>query len=117
MAHAKILVQNGNRDLGVSLHSLLRDAGYTVLTIKNRRGLLNLANTFKPELLIIESGAAEKDTPDVLKKLKDTLNVKVLATSCDDNKPLLLKKGFDDCLDLPYKTGDVKKVIDLLLAA
>lgn len=117
MQNTKILLQNRDVKLGTSLHNILSDAGYTVLTIKNRRGLLNLANTFKPELMIIEGSIAEKDTPEILKKLKKTLHVKVLATSCDDNRNLLLKKGFDDCLNLPYQTENIRGLIDVVLAA
>ena len=79
--------------------------------------MFNLANKFKPALLIIEGSIAELDSPEVVKELKDTLHVKVLATSCDDNRKQLLIKGFDDCLDLPYHTGDIQTKIEGLLAA
>ena len=115
MKHAKILLQNVNKGLGTQLHTLLSDAGYTVLTIKNRRGLQHLASTFKPELLIIEG--IPQDSPAVVKKLKDMLQAKVLATSCDDNKKHLLKIGFDECLTVPYQTDDVKSIIETLLVA
>jgi len=117
MDHAKILLQNTNKELGSSLRCILRNAGYTVLTIKNRQGLFNLASKFKPALVIIEGSIALQDSPEVVKKLKDTLDVKILATSCDDNRKQLLKNGFDDCLNLPYRTDEIQHVIEGLLAA
>lgn len=117
MEYARILLQTSNKKLGNSLYSILKEAGYTVLSIKNRRGIINLAANFKPELLIIEGNVAENDSAEIVYNLKEALHVKVLATSCDDNKEYLLSKGFDDCLNLPYQPTDIQKTIQHLLAA
>ncbi len=117
MKYARILLQTNNKNLGNSLLSILRGAGYTVLSIKNRRGIINLAANFKPELLIIEGNVSVSDSLEILNGLKESLHVKVLATSCDENREILLSKGFDDCIDLPYQSINIQKTIQQLLAA
>lgn len=114
----KIIIQDSNHDTANTLRTLLSQSGYSVITIKTLKTLKSLIVKFKPNLLIIECHADDEEAKNILTDLKQNFNIKVIATSCNNNRAFLIEKiGFDDCLVKPFEIEHLQQVIKKQLAA
>jgi DNA-binding response OmpR family regulator len=114
----KIIIQDSNLDTANALRSLIGQIGYPIITIKTLKGLNSLIVKMKPNLLIIECHTDSAEARAILSNLKKKFNMKVIATSCDDNRTFLVENvGFDDCLTKPFNMTEVHHVISKQLAA
>lgn len=113
----KIIIQERDNNVANVLRILLSQEGYYVLTIKNPDSLRALIPKFKPDLILIESLNAEKETPRILEYLKKKSGIKIIATTCGENRlDLVDKLGFDECLDKPFNNEQLIKVIQSTLS-
>ncbi len=118
MTTVKIIIQDNNVASANSLRTLLSQAGYSVVSIKTRKGLTGLILKFKPDLLFIERNVNDDETKKILAELKRNFNIKVIANNCHPGRSYLIDKiGFDDCLERPFDIEEIQDIIVRQLSA
>jgi DNA-binding response OmpR family regulator len=114
----KIILQDSDLQTANDLRAVLTQLGYSVVTVRTLKGIKGLIEKTRPNLLIIECDSDDNKASGILSDLKKNLNMKVIATSCDDKRSFLIQNiGFDDCLTKPFNYKDVQNVIRKQLAA
>jgi two-component system, OmpR family, response regulator VanR len=107
----KIIIQERDKDVANILRILLSQAGYNVMVIGNPKSLKSLISIFKADAVILEYFQGEKEAVQLLRFLRRTYNLKVIATSCNASKDEIYKLGFDEFLEKPFDSAVVVALV------
>ena len=105
--HARILVVDDNVDSAKSMAMLLKVAGHTVMTAHNGPQAIEVAQTYRPQCILLDLGLPGMSGYDVAKRLrqdaygKDALIVAVSGYGQDEDRRLTRAAGFDHHLVKP----------------
>ncbi|MEG1028445.1 MAG: response regulator, partial [Oscillospiraceae bacterium] len=70
---AKILIADNSLEIGVFCENILTCEGHEVkLTTKDGEAVLNLANQFKPDIVVMESFMPNKDAVGIMKAISES---------------------------------------------
>jgi signal transduction histidine kinase len=103
----RVLIVDDNRDAAVSLALLLRVEGYEVQTAHDGSAALTVAQTFRPNVVLLDIGLPEMDGYEVARRLRqepDTANALLVAVtgySQDEDRRRSQESGIDHYMVKP----------------
>ena len=107
---AKILVVDDEPNIVDILKANLEREGYTVVTASDGVQALELGQTIKPDLILLDCMLPKMDGFDVCRRLRQTVSVPILmltAKSEEIDKVLGLELGADDYITKPFSVREV----------
>ncbi len=113
----RVLIVDDNMDLVIMLASSLRQVGYLVQSAYTGPDGLKLAQTWKPDVILLDIGLPGLDGYEVARRLRShpqTKHARIIAVTGygrDVDKKLALEAGFDDHLTKPVDTNDLEKLM------
>ena len=105
-----VLLIEDDKPLRQYLRTLLSGAGYTVAEAENGEQGIRLAGRMMPAVLILDLGLPDLDGQDVLRCLREKLQVPIVVLSGREepiDKIEALDHGADDYLTKPFSTGEL----------
>lgn len=118
---ARILLANDDADLLTLCQSLLEDEGHTVESVVNGRRMLERAQTWRPDLVLLDWVMPEIDggtATRILRSQPATASIPILMMSgSSEGDTEAHDAGADAFLRKPFRASDlVRNVTDLLAA-
>jgi UDP-3-O-[3-hydroxymyristoyl] N-acetylglucosamine deacetylase len=117
---SKVLIIDDEKQILDSLSSILRDDGFEVFTAKEGREGLNLFDTVKPEIVLLDVWMPELDGLQVLKMIKekdkDAIVIVISGHGTISTAVEAVKVGAYDFLEKPLSIDKVLEVISRGLA-
>jgi PAS domain S-box-containing protein len=113
----KIVVVDDNRDSADSLARLLKLMGHEVRTAGDGREALEVAESFRPDLVLLDIGMPELNGYEAARHIrrqpwgKDLLLVAQTGWGQEEDKRRALEAGFDHHLTKPVEPAAVQKLI------
>lgn len=107
---AKILVVDDEPNIVDILKANLEREGYTVITASDGAQALELGQTVKPDLILLDCMLPKMDGFDVCRRLRQSVSVPILmltAKSEEIDKVLGLELGADDYITKPFSVREV----------
>lgn len=118
-AKASIVVIEGDPTVRSMLNVVLRRHGYDVWAEPNGVSFCLIISEFKPDLVIIESGAVEgPDGNALIRQLRETSQAPVLLLSTSDaveDRLAAYESGGDDYMTKPFSVPELLARIEVLL--
>ena len=113
----RVLVVDDNRDVANTLTLLLRMLGHEVSTAYDGPEGLRLAETFRPEAILLDIRLPGMDGYEVARQLRrreefrQVLLVAVTGLATADDRQQALEAGFDHHLAKPFEPDDLRRVL------
>jgi len=107
---ATILLVDDTPDILRIARDVLEHAGFTVLTATDGRGALLLAQTRRPDLLVLDLGLPDTDGLDVARELRRSSDLQIImltARADEADKLIGLELGADDYLTKPFSPREL----------
>ena len=117
IAHHRILVVDDNVDAAMSLAMMLTMMGNETLTAHGGQEALNVAATFRPDVMFLDIGMPKLNGYEVCRRLrqeawgKDMLVIALTGWGQDEDKRLSLEAGFDSHMVKPVLAPDLEKLL------
>jgi len=114
-AETRILLVDDSKDMTKALATLLELKGYQAETANDGASALILAQSFRPQVVLLDLGLPDACGFDVLRKMKSIKGLshtKFIALTGKDNKEECLKAGFDHHILKPVDTEALSKWIN-----
>ncbi|WP_207424412.1 response regulator [Desertivirga brevis] len=106
---SKVLVQEGDKDVGELIKVILESAGHQVVLLRNVENLLQVASRYSPDLIIIDHVLRDDPILDLCNQARfnqATARTPILITSTSPRaKELLSISKADDLLEKPFDIG------------
>ncbi len=115
----RVLVVDDNPDVANTLSLLLRTLGHQVCTAYDGPEGLRLAETFRPEAILLDIRLPGMDGYEVARRLRrreefrQVLLVAVTGLATADDRRQALEAGFDHHLPKPFEPDDLRRVLVL----
>lgn len=109
-----ILVVDDDEDNLLLLSYALEPLGFTILTANNGISALSLAQTYQPNLILLDVLMPHMDGIEVVSQLRNNLKTKtipiiaVTALAVANDRERLLLAGFNDYISKPYMLEDLE---------
>jgi PAS domain S-box-containing protein len=119
-AHLKILVVDDNHDGADSCATLLELSGHRVRTGYSGRQALELAEEFKPQVILLDIGMPDLNGYDVAQRIRDkpwgrdVVLVAVTGWGQEEDKQRALTAGFDRHLTKPIDPSELEGLLQNL---
>ena len=117
---SKVLIIDDEKQILDSLSAILKDDGFEVFTAKDGREGLNLFDTVKPEIVLLDVWMPELDGLQILKmikeKEKDAIVIVISGHGTISTAVEAVKVGAYDFLEKPLSIDKVLEVISRGLA-
>ncbi len=113
----RVLVVDDNADVANTLSLLLRMFGHQVCTAYDGPEGLRLAETFRPEAILLDIRLPGMDGYEVARRLRqraesrEVLLVAVTGLATAADRQQALDAGFDDHLPKPFEPDDLQRVL------
>ena len=112
----KILIAEDEKDLRQLLYDQLTGEGYTVIEAEDGRKALELYNSVKPDMAILDIMMPQMDGLSVLSKIRESSEMPVIlltARGDEIDKVSGLRLGADDCLVKPWGMNELLARIEV----
>jgi DNA-binding response OmpR family regulator len=120
MKHKKILIVDDDKDLLFGLKALLTNKGYNIRIIEDGKEALNMTETFRPDVILMDVHIADVDGREVCWQLKHnaaTRHIPVIMISADSVKNEVMNKyNADDFMEKPFSLRTLYSKIQMLTA-
>ena len=113
----RVLIADDNRDAAESLSLLLELAGHEVRVVHLGRAALSLAQTFRPDIALLDIGMPDLSGYEVARALRQESwatalqLVAITGWGQDDDRRCALEAGFDHHLTKPIDPGQLESLI------
>ena len=112
----RILVVEDNLDSARTLYFLLRDMGQDVQFAINGYAAVEIARSFRPEIIFLDIGLPDMDGYELAERLHKDLGDKVVLVALtgygsEEDKQRAYKAGFKFHLTKPVSLADVEEVL------
>lgn len=119
--HGTVLLVDDSAELARGLATLLRNAGYTVLTLPNGAGVVETVTVNRVDLVVLDVMMPQVDGWEALRRLREnpaTSSVGVLmltAKGTEEAKVRGFHLGADDYLPKPFSVRELRCRVDALI--
>jgi len=118
---AKIMVVDDDKEFTTLYNEYLRMVGYEAVSENHSSNAMDLANTVRPDLFILDLMMPEPDGFKLCRMLRTNINfvhtpiIIVTALNDEDSKLVAIGAGANDYLTKPFHIDELKSRINLLL--
>ena len=118
---AKIMIVDDDVEATSLLESFLSLDGYEAASINDSTGALNLANSFVPDLILLDLMMPVLDGFKLCRMLREdpkftrTPVIILTALNDEDSKAVAYGAGASDYLTKPYRPNDLRSMIKILI--
>jgi DNA-binding response OmpR family regulator len=118
---AKIMVVDDDKEFTTLYNEYLRMVGYEAISENHSSNAMDLANTVRPDLFILDLMMPEPDGFKLCRMLRTNINfvhtpiIIVTALNDEDSKLVAIGAGANDYLTKPFHIDELKSRINLLL--
>ena len=114
---SRILIVDDNKDLAASLARLLRILGHEVEVVYDGRKGIEIARSFRPEVVLLDIGLPNLDGYQVARTLReegfhDTIIIAVSGYGQEEDRKLSKQAGFDQHLVKPASLPQLRSILD-----
>ena len=115
---AQVLAVDRDTYMLRSIRSTLDEAGYTPITTSDPRKAVQLVQTEKPDLVLLDYSLPEADGLELIKRILDVADVPLIVTPEHDEDELMSRAfgaGAEDYLVKPFSPGELAARIKAVL--
>lgn len=115
----RVIVAEGHPVLSGALSWLLREQGYSVDAVSDRRDLFALVEREIPDVVLIDGDVLAQDGSllDALRADQRWSDIRVIVTSASGDNAANLPRGADDCVTKPFKVPELLGRVRMQLRA
>lgn len=111
----KILIIDDDQAILDALELMLTDAGFDTQTVSSGEKVIDMIQTYIPNIILLDVLISGTDGRDIVKKLKDTPKIKdipVIMLSAHPNiEKTVEEAGADDFLSKPFNIDDLLSLV------
>jgi two-component system response regulator VicR len=108
----RILIIDDDQKVLEKVRNLLTSEGYGVCTLSTGDNILEVVNSFEPDLILLNVLLPEKPAEEICKELKKTFDLPIILLTAHPPEMLKLSCDADHIIEKPFENSDLLQVVE-----